>query len=530
MDTASGIREKRAYSGDCMKSIKSFAGGLYLIAFIASVIGGAAALAEPQRSGAMPNIVIILADDLGYGDPGFQNPDSLIETPNIDRIADEGMVFSDSHSSSSVCTPTRYALLTGRYAWRTRLKKWVLFGYDRELIEPDRLTVASILKSKGYNTGIVGKWHLGMKWTLMNGDSISKEADRQRADWDVDFSKPFENGPLSVGFDYFFGLSSSANIPPYAFARNNRLVDAPTVQKPDSMPGRPGLMRPNWNFEQLLPRLTEEAENFIRKQKDGEPFFLYFPLTAPHTPIVAPNEFKGTSDAGPYGDLVKGVDWSVGRVMAALREMGVQDNTLLIFTSDNGSPARAGEGAGRAPGTLVEETGHSPNHPLRGLKADIWEAGHRIPFLAKWPARIPAGTTSDSPIDLVDIAATIAEIVDFELPPSAAEDSVSILSCLYGKELDSRTASAIIHHSGDGMFAVRQGDWKLIEGLGSGGFSYPKREQPGKGEAHGQLYNLENDLRESDNLWLDERRQVAALESVLAEVKEQGRRRLYANE
>jgi len=217
-------------------------------------------------------------------------------------------------------------------------------------------------------------------------------------------------------------------------------------------------------------------------------------------------------------------------VMAALRELGVQDNTLLIFASDNGSPARAGEGAGRAPGTLVEETGHSPNHPLRGLKADIWEAGHRIPFLAKWPARIPAGTTSDSPIDLVDIAATVAEIVDFELPPSAAEDSVSILPCLYGKELDSRTAPAIIHHSGDGMFAVRQGDWKLIEGLGSGGFSNPKREQPGKGEAHGQLYNLENDLQESDNLWLDERRQVAALESVLAAVKEQGRSRLYANE
>ncbi|MHC4518402.1 MAG: sulfatase-like hydrolase/transferase [Planctomycetota bacterium] len=487
--------------------------------------------AETQRKRERPNVVFILADDMGYGDLACQNPESKIPTPNLDRLAAEGMRFSDAHSPSAVCSPTRYGVLTGRYAWRTRLKRGVLWCWDRPLIERDRLTAGKLLKSHGYDTACIGKWHLGWNWPTTDGKApvgIGKNAPDAGAN--VDFARPIADGPTTRGFDYYFG-TDVPNFPPYCFIENERTVGIPTVPKPKNMFGSAGPMLEGWKLEDILPALGRKAEAYIDakagrahhkafRQTQGNPFFLYMPLTAPHTPIAPDAASRGKSQAGAYGDFVYEVDRIVGQVLQALERNSLSQDTLVIVTSDNGSPGRDGTNMS-GPTNSVRKFGHNPSHIYRGIKADAWEGGHRVPFLARWPGRIKPGTVCDETICHVDLVATCADIVGSDLPPDAAEDSVSLLHHLLGRPAAGLSREAVVHHSGNGVFAIRRGKYKFIDGVGSGGWS-------GKGDGlPGQLYDLERDPAEQNNLYDDStyRSIVSDLRSLLERYKRQGRSR-----
>lgn len=481
---------------------------------------------EPFQS---PNIVFILADDLGYGDIGAYNDQSKIPTPNIDTLATQGMRFTDAHTPSSVCTPTRYAFLTGRYAWRTRLKSGVLWGWDKPLLEDERITIPEMLRGTRaqYATAAIGKWHLGWVWQGKDGKPITGRIPRGQAHKAadvVDFTKPVTGGPIEHGFDSYFG-DDVPNFPPYTFFENDRLVEQPTQMKPKTMFGDPGPMAPGWKLEDVMPAITDRAVAYIEsREQRGEPFFLYMPLTAPHTPIVPAAEFQGKSEAGRYGDFVHQVDATVGAVMKALDDADLADNTIVIFTSDNGSPARNGENDNGGTHSVTKETGHVPNAPWRGLKSDIWEAGHRVPHIVRWPGVVKPATTSDQLVGLADWYATLAELHHMPLEDDQAEDSFSMLPILRGEDKPIR--NTLIHHSGNGTFAIRWGDWKLIEAnLGSGGFSRPGRVKPKADGPQGQLYNLADDPKETNNLWLDRPEKVKALQAELKAIRENIRSR-----
>jgi arylsulfatase A len=440
-----------------------------------------ALVSMPLAAQRPPNIVYVLADDLGWGDLGSYNPRSGVSTPNADRLARDGVRFTDMHSPSAVCTPTRYGILTGRYSWRSRLKEGVLWGYSPNLIEPGRMTVASMLRSRGYRTGAVGKWHLGL------GDSE-----------ETDYTQPLRPGPVDHGFGYFFGIPATLDMAPYVYIENDQVVEQPTAHTegrngPRGVFWRPGPIAPGFKIEEVLPTLTAKATAFIRERADtsGRPFFLYFALTAPHTPWVPAKEFLGKSKAGDYGDFVAQVDEALGQVMRVLEETGLAGNTLLIFTSDNG-----------AHWTPEDKTrfAHRANADWRGMKADIHEAGHRVPFLARWPGKIPAGSVTNELACLTDLLATVAEIVGVPLPVNAAEDSYSLLPALLGKRPEP-IREAVVHHSYDGMFSIRQGEWKLILGPGSGGFSAPRRIEMQPGVVEGHLYHLGRDPHEENDLY-----------------------------
>jgi len=468
----------------------------------------AAACLQSERgapSQELPNIVVILADDLGYGDPGSYNPASRIPTPNIDGLAGEGMRFTDAHSPSAVCTPTRYGLLTGRYAWRTPLVG-VLRGDSPALIEEGRVTLASLLQRSGYATAVVGKWHLGLG-----------AAER------TDYEQPLRPGPNAVGFDTFFGIPASLDMPPYVYVENEALVEPPTNAIEASTERRlggngfwrGGRIAPGFRHVDVLPTLTDKAVEFIERQQGSErPFFLYLPFSAPHTPWLPTAAFAGRSGAGPYGDFVSQVDVAIGSVLDALVSIGVDDDTLLIITSDNGAHWLQ---------TDIEEYGHRANGELRGQKADIWEGGHRVPFLARWPGRVAAGSSSDETISLTDLLATFADIVDVTLPLEAGEDSYSLLPVLMSKPLDAPLREATVHQSYYDLFSIRQGPWKLILGLGSGGFTEPRSVEPASGEPQGQLYDLDEDPRETTNIYALHPDVVSRLEELLEQYRQSGR-------
>jgi len=472
--------------------------------------------ARADEAADRPNIVYILADDLGYGDLGCLNPDSKIATPNLDRLAAQGMKFTDAHSGSAVCTPTRYGILTGRYAWRTRLKKGVLGGYSPPLIEPGRLTVASLLKQKGYQTACVGKWHLGFDWAKSRAGDFGDAIEPKGMIDAVDYTRPITNGPTSVGFDTFFGISASLDMYPFIYLRNDRSVGVPTTVKTIV---RKGPAHADFDAVDVLSRLTDEAVAFLDgadKAENRRPFFLYFPLTAPHAPIVPEESFRGRSMVGEYGDFVMQVDAAVGRVLAALDRNGVAGTTLVVFTSDNGCSPTAGFPA-------LARHGHHPSGRFRGHKADIFEGGHRIPFLARWPGKVQAGSTCADTICLTDLMATCAAIVGTTLPGDAGEDSVSLLGDLLGTAT-APVREATVHHSIDGSFAIRQGPWKLALCPDSGGWSQPR---PGRPEAKGlppvQLYNLEQDPGERRNVQADHPEIVARLTTLLERYVTEGR-------
>ncbi len=483
-----------------------------------SLFGVQANAAESKADVQQPNIVYILADDLGYGDVRAFNPGGKIATPNIDRLASGGMRFTDAHSGSAVCTPTRYGILTGRYSWRTRLKSGVCWGYSVPLIEKDRLTVASMLKQQGYQTACIGKWHLGLKWALH--DETKTPGDNPNHPWDnIDFSKPISSGPNQVGFDYFFGISASLDMHPHVYIENDHVTSVPTRIIPASGGKkfwRKGPVGDDFKHIEVLDKLTEKAVDYVQLQTKDKPFFLYFPLPAPHKPIIPEERFQDKSGLNEWGDFVMQVDWTVGKVMDAVEKKGLTENTLFVVTSDNGATPGADFG------TLISK-GHDPSHVYRGHKADIFEGGHRVAFVARWPAAVKAGSTCGETICHTDLLATAAEITGFDLPDNAAEDSVSIVPLLKHTTQEA-VRDATVHHSVNGSFAIRQGKWKLILCPGSGGWSNPRPPQAKQQKLPSvQLYDLTADIAETKNLQGEQSEVVEQLTALLQHYVKLGR-------
>ena len=474
---------------------------------------------------ARPNILFILADDLGYGDLGCYNKDSKIPTPNLDQLSREGTRFTDAHAPTSVCTPTRYAILTGRYSWRTRLQRNVLGPWDKPLIAAERLTVGKLLQQHGYTTACIGKWHLGVNYATTDGKPPSGGANNPLSN--VDFSKPIAGGPTARGFDHYFG-TLVPNYPPYCFIENDRTVGIPSERASGGLFNIPGPMLPGWKLVNILPELTRHAVTWIEDTaKAKKPFFLYFTLTSPHYPVVPAPEFRGKSQAGEYGDFVFQTDWTVGQILDALKHSGVADNTLVIFTSDNGP-----EVVEINPGAYdrIRQSRHYSMGPLRGAKRDAWEGGHRVPFIARWPGKIKAGAVSGETMCHVDFMATVAAILGAKLPDNAAEDSVNMLSALLGEQHTSPAREATVHHSANGKFAIRKGDWVLIDAPSGddngaqGEPSWLKDERGyGKHDQPGELFNVRDDLAERHNYFSEKPELVAELKAVLEKYKRDGR-------
>jgi arylsulfatase A len=477
---------------------------------------GAGSLLAPRvaSTARRPNIVLILADDLGIGDVHFLNPQhGRLATPNIDRLASEGMSFSDAHSGSAVCSPTRYGILTGRYAWRSSLQRGVLGPYDAPLISSGRFTLPAMLKSYGYETACIGKWHLGWNWPRVAGK--------------VAFDRAITEGPTTVGFDSYFG-TDVPNYPPYCFIENDRTLGIPSVEKPKSMYGTAGEMLPGWRLDAILPALTQRACAFVRRcSAEKKPFFLYLPLTSPHTPLAVAESWRGKSGLGLYGDWVMQTDSSAGEVLQALDNSGARENTLVIFTSDNGCAPYIGvdyEAENTRMGRVkeLEEKGHYPSAGFRGYKSDIWEGGHRIPLVARWPGVVKTGSQSDRTLCLTDILATCAEVVGARVPSEAAEDSVSFLPALRGARQPAR--EAVVHHSIGGQFAIRQSKWKLALCSGSGGWTEPTEAQAVKqGLPSVQLYDLHADPAERNNLCTQYPAEVSRLTRLMEHYVKAGR-------
>jgi len=457
--------------------------------------------AHAAANSAKPNIVYILADDMGYGDVQALNPArGKIKTPHLDRLASQGITFTDAHSGSSVCTPTRYGLLTGRYAWRTRLQKSVLDGSDDPpLIADDRLTVPAFLKRHGYTTAAIGKWHLGFQSKLPPGAQPVDSKKGRTFEAGLPVGSEIIGGPTTRGFDYFWGCSNARTMS--GLIENNRVIEALAPIK-------------------MLPRLGRQAVKYIADHaaaaKSGQPFFLYVPLTSPHTPILPTPDWQGKSGLGAYGDFTMQTDAVVGDVLAALDQHGLTANTLVIFTADNGcSPAADTPG--------LEKQGHFASAGFRGYKADIWEGGHRVPFLARWPDRIKAGAQSDQLTCLTDLLATCAELLGSPLPSTAGEDSVSILPALLGTTRVP-LREAVVHHSINGIFSIRQGPWKLALSPGSGGWGKPSdAEARQSGLPELQLYNLATDPGEAKNVEAENPAIVARLNALLTRYVTDGR-------
>ncbi len=453
-----------------------------------------------------PNIVFVLVDDMGYGDPGCYNPDSKIPTPHIDSLAKTGMKFTDAHAAGPLCHMSRYGLLTGRYPFRTNVNLWP----TQPLIKDGEMTIASVLKSNGYHTAMVGKWHLGFHET--------------------GYDNPLPGGPVDCGFDTFFGIRASTDIPPYFYIKDRKAISPPSATiEARNTPGwtkiqgefwRAGGIAPGLELKEVLPRFTEEAEQVIHQHaliNAEQPLLLYLAYPAPHTPWLPSQEFVGKSEASLYGDFVVMVDHMIGRVLKKLEESNMTESTLVIFSSDNGPTWYEHD---------VERFQHDASGGFRGMKADAWEAGHRIPFIARWPGKIKPASTSHQTICFTDMLATFAAIVEQDLPTEAGPDSYNILPVLLGEQPDSNPVrDQLVIKSGSGFQTIRVDGWKLITGLGSGGFSNPNRINPGPGDPPGQLYNLETDPGETNNLYLQHPEIVTMLQQKLEQLEQAGRSR-----
>lgn len=469
------------------------------LSLIALIVSATVAVAADR-----PNILVILVDDMGYGDAGCYDPDSKIPTPNIDRLAAEGMRFTDAHAAGALCHPSRYGLMTGRYPFRTDVSVW----RKQPLIERGRVTIASLLRENGYRTAMVGKWHLGF---LENG-----------------YENVLPGGPVDVGFHTFFGIRASTDIPPYFYIRNDRAVGPPSESiSANASEGwspiqgafwREGGIAPDLRLEDVLPRFTDEAVNIIEAHDAGSaPLMLYLAYPAPHTPWLPSEEFVGKSGAGMYGDFTMMVDAMIGRVLTALEESGMADETLVVFSSDNG-PVWYDED--------VERLGHDSSGGLRGMKGDAWEGGHRMPFIVRWPGMVEAQSVSDQTICFTDLLATFAAMLNVELPDGAGEDSFDLLPVLKGTQPANKPIRGpVVLPSANGFMSIRFGPWKLINGLGSGGFTKPGRVQPEDSGPVGQLYNLVADPGETTNLWLEQPRVVRRLVAEFERIESSGRSR-----
>lgn len=474
---------------------------------------------------ASPNVVYILCDDLGYGDVSCLNQNGKIRTPHMDRIGQEGAIFRDAHSGSSVCTPTRYGIMTGRYCWRSRLQSGVLGGLSPSLIETGRMTVASYLKSKGYRTAVIGKWHLGMDWKVIGAEGVTplgiEKASQVRS---VDYSAEVAGGPLAVGFEKFFGISASLDMVPYTFLEGRKVSVVPDEEGSfpmywgrDRGRTRVGPLAKGFDAGDVLPRLIAESVSYIRDRaadsRNGTPFFLYVPLASPHTPIVPSEEWRGRSGLGAYADFVMQTDDGIGRILAEIESQGLGKNTLFVVTSDNGcSPAADIKG--------LQEQGHEPSERFRGHKADIFDGGHRVPFLVRWPERVRSGTVVDELVCLTDLLATVADVAGERLPEDAGEDSVSFLPLLEGKK---GGREEIVHHSINGSFAIRDRRWKLAFCGDSGGWSEPRPGKAGKAAGMVQLFDMQSDVGETKNVNADYPEEVKRLTERMESLIHEGR-------
>ena len=477
---------------------------------------------EPDPT--QPNIVIIYADDLGYGDVQCYNPErGKIPTPNIDRLAGEGMRFTDAHSSSGVCSPSRYTLLTGRYHWRSRLQAGIVGLWGAPLIAPNRMTVGTLAQQAGYQTACFGKWHLGWDWPIPQdqskvfkqrpkGKAVATDAHRQV--WRSVFEQPIGGGPTDRGFDLYFGVDVP-NWPPYCFISGDRTVGIPSEFLSAELLGNnqasnQGPALPKWTLEPTLPELGDRTAKFINESSNSsKPFLIYMPLTTPHTPLAVNEPWKGKSGLNLYADLVMETDAIVGQVLEAIEASGLADQTLVLFTSDNGCAPYIGV-------RDLEKRGHYPSGSLRGYKSDAWEGGHRVPFIVRWPGMVKPSTTCDALVHQADLVATLADMIGVELPPDAAEDSFSMMPLMRGDQKPIRETA--VSCSARGIPSIRNGNWKYIAAPGSGGWGTGgDQSQPV------QLYNLETDLSESNNLAAAQPNQLSELQKLLETVITNGR-------
>lgn len=468
-------------------------------------------------AGKNPNIVFILADDMGCGDVACLNAESKIPTPHLDALAAGGLTLTDAHTSSAVCTPSRYSIMTGRYCWRSKMKRGVLGGYSPALIEPGRETMASVLKNQGYNTACIGKWHLGMDLKTTDGKKPGQSGEEGGYHCNLDWQAPIKNSPTSNGFDYFFGIAGSLDMPPYVYVENEHFIGAGTETKAFH---RPGPALPAFEAYKVMDELTAKVTGYIAKQTAQKPFFIYFAMTAPHNPRSPNKEFQGKSGIGPYPDLCMEVDHHVGQVMAALKAQGLARNTLVVFTSDNGCENLAYE--------QLKTTGHSSCGVFRGVKRDLWEGGHRVPTFVSWPGKITANTCSDETICLTDFMPTFAELTGYSMPDNAAEDGVSLLKLLKGESFKKPLRDGTVHHSLHGDFAIRQGDWVFIDAPdGDDRGTEPDWFKEMRGyTSHpypGELFNLAEDLSEHKNLYGTCPERVQQMKALLEKYKSSNR-------
>jgi arylsulfatase A-like enzyme len=476
-----------------------------------------------------PNIVVILADDLGYGDVQCYNPQrGKIATPHIDALAATGMRFTDAHSSSGVCSPSRYTLLTGRYHWRTRLQSGIVGYLEDPLIAADRMTVAGFVRQHGYHTACIGKWHLGWRWDVPREEralfapgrnNFPEVTRRHREAWSRVYSRPIAEGPITRGFQEYFG-TDVPNWPPYCFIHDDRTVGIPTTFLPrdqfqNHLASLPGPAIADWRLEEILPTLAEQASDYIRRRaRSSEPFFLYMPLTSPHTPLAVSPPWRGRSGLdSAVADFVMQTDDVVGRILAAVEESGVAGETLVIFTSDNGFAPYVGA-------KHLEARGHFPSGPLRGYKGDAWEGGHRVPFIARWPEVIPAGAVCDQLAHHADLLATVAELLRVDLPGDAGEDSYSLWPLLRGGQSPVRDHA--VSQGSSGLSALRLGTWKLIFGPGGGG-AWSRFSATSADGQPGQLYDLAEDLAETENRYGEQPAVVAKMTALMEQLAAAGR-------
>lgn len=473
-----------------------------------------------------PNVVIIYADDMGYGDLNCQNPNSKIPTPNLDKLASKGMRFTDAHSSSGICSPSRFALLTGTYHWRRQ--HGIVGAFGKPFFRDTDITLPQVLKTEGYTTACIGKWHLGWDWEFKNAPSGEvMQWGKMRKVYlpkDIDWSRPVAGGPLDRGFDYYFG-DGTINFPPYAWVENNRFVEVPTEEmdidnigfdtKEGNWEFRPGPKVKDWNPYEVLPTLTKKTVEWINRQNENKPFFLYFALPSPHAPIIPNDEFDGKSQAGAYGDFLAQTDWVVGQVLKALKEKGMEDNTIIIFSADNGTESYAWERA--------EKYGHFSMGNFRGLKRDVWEGGHHVPFIIKWSGQIEEGSVSHEVISQVDIMATLAKITEIDLPETAAPDSYDLLSVIKGEKYNSPIREATVHNTYKTKWGIRKGDWLYINDSTGGHRELPESFKELTGytdfDTPGVLFNMKNDPEQRINLYEKYPEKVEELNELIKEYR-----------
>ena len=483
-----------------------------------------------SKEKATPNIVIIYADDMGYGDLGIQNSESKIPTPYLDQLASEGMRFTDAHSSSGICSPSRYALLTGSYHWRRQ--HGIIDAFGKPFFNDTDITLPQVLKTKGYETACIGKWHLGWDWPFKNEPSGEvMQWGKMRKVYlpqDIDWSQPISGGPLDRGFDYYYG-DGTINFPPYAWVENDRLPIKPNASmdiqnigfstKEGDWEFRPGPKVEGWNPYEVLPSLTDNAVEYINTRDPKEPFFLYLALPSPHAPIIPNDEFDGKSKAGAYGDFMVQTDWVAGQVIQAIKEKGLEENTIVIFSADNGPEGYAWKRA--------EDYGHFSMGDFRGLKRDVWEGGHHVPFIIKWPGKIKEGSVSQETISQIDLMATLAEIAGASLPENAAPDSYNLLPVLKSEPYPTPLREATVHNTYATKWGIRKGKWLYIDDSTGGHRPLPPSFKALKGysdfKTAGLLFNMEKDPEQRVNLYKEHQEKVKELEALLQKYRESAR-------